>query len=230
MYKPGSADTLHSTKQTLTSPADVSVTLPLTTPARLPKSATTASLVSRLKPRRPTPSRRFLGPVGPPLPHSQSTGNVSSQRSAPEISIADAILESRMTQDEIDLLNQVQKEVVQNHNRLRARYGSPHLSPASASSDGENHAMPGLQARRPDAVPLAVDTALANAAARQKAEQTHAVSNNSNDGTTEEDSINPKHVRVPGLNVIESMPDARRSILSRIFHTGQDATLPSVTD
>ena len=100
-----------------------------------------------------------------------------------------------MTQSEIDLLNQVQKEAVQNHNRLRAKYGSPQLSPVSVCSDSENYARLDLPARRSDAVSLVVDTKLANTAASEEAKMNVKVAGNSHDRTTEEATINPKHVR-----------------------------------
>lgn len=192
----GITDSIHSMNKTITSPTKLTQPLSVPTPVRIPKSATTTSLASRLKARKPTPSRRLLGPVGPPLSRTLSTNNISSQRGEPEVSITDAIHESRMTQSEINLLNQVQKEAAQNHNRLRARYG-PQLSPGSVCSDGGNHARSDLKSRTQPAVSLVVDADLANASDGKNVESADAVARSSHDGAMEQETIDPKHVRSP---------------------------------
>jgi hypothetical protein len=155
----------------------------------MPKSATTASLASRVSIRKITPGRKLLGPIHPPLPHSQSTNNISDHAAESELSIHEAIRDSRMTQEEIQLLNQVQKEAVQNQTRLRAKYGTSPLSPRSPLSEIDN-----LSTRRKYNAALKVDTKLANAAADSSIGS--SICNISNDGTVEKEVINPKHVRI----------------------------------
>lgn len=121
----------------------------------LPKSKTMSSLLS--PPRDTTPGRRLLQPIGPPLPRTQTLGNISclnpsGQTPSPrkpksislspprqvdnnvsQIDLVDALVESRMTEKEMDLMLQVQREAAANRVRIRnshqQMYPSQHGTP-----------------------------------------------------------------------------------------------------
>ncbi|KIW89380.1 uncharacterized protein Z519_10234 [Cladophialophora bantiana CBS 173.52] len=107
----------------------------------LPKSKTMSSLLS--SPRETITRRRLLQPLEPPLPQTQTLGNIScfgplSETPSPRkpisvslsppqrhcdngshLSAADALVESRMTEKERDLMIRVQREAAINRARLR---------------------------------------------------------------------------------------------------------------
>ncbi|EXJ94601.1 hypothetical protein A1O1_02997 [Capronia coronata CBS 617.96] len=114
-------------------------------PMGIPKSKTMSSLLS--SPRVATPRRRLLQPLGPPLPRTQTLGSLScfgpasltpSPRKAPyvampsfhrrhdtsEINMTDALQESRMTEKEVQMMKQVQREAAANRTRLRNSFGN----------------------------------------------------------------------------------------------------------
>ena len=104
--------------------------------------------------------RQLMGPLGPPLPRSQTVGNMTcftgsaantpsplkpSTRTASRVSqttelgVVDALAESRMTDKEIEYFNQVAKEVEANRQRMKGstrakRLFSNHIGTGSASS------------------------------------------------------------------------------------------------
>ncbi|ERF74809.1 hypothetical protein EPUS_03193 [Endocarpon pusillum Z07020] len=86
------------------------------------------------------PQRQLMGPLGPPLPRSQTAGNmtcftgsaantpspskpstrtISTVSQTAELSVVDALAESRMTDKEIEYFNQVAKEVEANRQRMK---------------------------------------------------------------------------------------------------------------
>ncbi|KAK4940206.1 hypothetical protein LTR10_019635 [Elasticomyces elasticus] len=107
----------------------------------LVKSRTTNDLLS--SPRDITPRRRLLQPLEPPLPRTQTLGNIScfgptnltpsprkpssitaSQAygyhdNTSQLSVGDALGESRMTAEEVEFMKQVQREAAVNRIRLR---------------------------------------------------------------------------------------------------------------
>ncbi|KIW75279.1 hypothetical protein Z517_12053 [Fonsecaea pedrosoi CBS 271.37] len=115
----------------------------------LPKSKTMGSLLS--SPREIITRRRLLQPLDPPLPRTQTLGNISCfapthQTPSPrkpisvslssseqhhdnvsQLNVADALNESRMTEKEMDLMIQVQREAAVNRARLRnaCQYRNP---------------------------------------------------------------------------------------------------------
>ena len=129
----------HHSTQSLSSPSQIGS--PRQLPNNdLPKSPNTVSLM--LSPSRDvTPRRRLMKPLSPPLPKIHSTTSVSCfnasfntpspakndnpsfpRTSIPRVSKVDvvgALLESRMTNEEIQLFNQAQKEAATNQHRLR---------------------------------------------------------------------------------------------------------------
>ncbi|KAJ9603565.1 hypothetical protein H2200_011751 [Cladophialophora chaetospira] len=128
---PGTNIALHNLKQASSTNA-------------LPKSRTLNSLLSH--PRETTPGRRLLRPIDPPLPRTQTLANLScfspsDQTSPPrkaksisislqqqnsinssKLNIADVLGESRMTQKEMNLMKQVQREAAANRARLRSSH------------------------------------------------------------------------------------------------------------
>lgn len=127
----------------------------------LPKSKTMSSLLS---PSRDTaPGRRLLQPIGPPLPRTQTLGNIScftpsGQTPSPrkpksvsfspprqvddatsQMDIVDVLVESRMTEKEMDLMLQVQREAAANRARIRnahqlrnsSQHGAPDVTTAN---------------------------------------------------------------------------------------------------
>ncbi|OCT52958.1 hypothetical protein CLCR_09992 [Cladophialophora carrionii] len=110
-----------------------------------------------------TPGRRLLQPIGPPMPRTQTLGNISCfspanhspsprkpqsvslppaqhyRNNVSQLNIADALGESRMTKEEVDLMKQVQREAAANRARLRSAHqqykplqsAAPEGSPAS---------------------------------------------------------------------------------------------------
>jgi hypothetical protein len=135
-----------------------------------------------------TPGRRLLGPIQPPLPHSKSTGNVNEPPTERQVSIDEAILESRMSRSEIELLNQVQKEAVQNHTRFRSRYGNPPSGLGSPLSEIENGSA-AHHSRR--SVPR---TEISPSGSMTKSQERTSDASKSHDGTIDTNTINPKHV------------------------------------
>jgi hypothetical protein len=118
-----------------------------TTSLRLPshqtKGNTTAFVAKVTSPV--IPQRQLMGPIGPPMPRSQTMGNIScfaspslptpsptksttrtistiSQRS--DVDFKNALAESRMTDKEIEYFNQVAREVEANKRRIKSRRGA----------------------------------------------------------------------------------------------------------
>lgn len=107
----------------------------------LPKSKTTNDLLSSA--RDITPRRRLLQPLEPPLPRTQTLGNISCfgpttltpspkkpgsvtasqpyglHDNTSQLNVGDALVESRMTEKEVELMKQVQREAAVNRIRLR---------------------------------------------------------------------------------------------------------------
>ncbi|KAF7510510.1 hypothetical protein GJ744_006356 [Endocarpon pusillum] len=86
------------------------------------------------------PQRQLMGPLGPPLPRSQTAGSmtcftgsvantpspskpstrtISTVSQTAELSVVDALAESRMTDEEIEYFNQVAKEVEASRQRIK---------------------------------------------------------------------------------------------------------------
>nr|KAK5445478.1 hypothetical protein LTR18_003396 [Exophiala xenobiotica] len=123
----------------------------------LPKSKTMTNLLS--SPRDITP-KRLLQPLGPPLPRTQTLGNITcfgSTNSTPsprkptsitvsmlrgdhdngsQIHMADVLNESRMTDKEVELMLQVQREAAVNRIRLRNSIGGRHPASEYSSPPG----------------------------------------------------------------------------------------------
>lgn len=200
----------------------------------LPKSKTSVSLAFHHPRRQTIPERSLLKPIHPSLPHSQSTGNVScfsnpgitpSPSKVPpvpvkfdpqedaEVTAMDAILESRMTPREIEVLNQVEKEALMNKNRFKSRYTSGVTLVQTQSSGSFGSSLPPSSskgcvkqledtprssrdtAKRLPLVngkPLTVDTQLANAATIRPVVGT--------DGATPSDMTDPRHVSMSYLS------------------------------
>jgi hypothetical protein len=109
----------------------------------LPKSKTMSNILPSPRDRDITPRRRLMQPLGPPLPRTQTLGNMScfgppsttpSPRKptsvsvsqpqkhhddAGQLNVTDALVESRMTDKELQLMIQVQREAAANRTRLR---------------------------------------------------------------------------------------------------------------
>lgn len=98
---------------------------------------------------RNTVVRSLMRPLGPPLPRSHTTGNIVVYRqppsparkepkaehsspcrsdASPEIDVVDALYESRMTREEVELLNQIEKEKKQNKARLLRITGTAQMA------------------------------------------------------------------------------------------------------
>jgi hypothetical protein len=115
---------------------NTTTSLPL--PNRLTKSNTPAGVAKVITPV--IPQRQLMGPLGPPVPRSQTMGNLmcftsavestpspskstfgtistASQRS--EVGVMDALAESRMTDKEIEYFNQVARDVEANRQRMK---------------------------------------------------------------------------------------------------------------
>ena len=105
----------------------------------LPKSNTSTSLAHLST--RLTPQRQLMGPLGPPMPRSQTTGSLScfaaadperlpasikrlvstpSTIKASQVGVIDVLLESRMPEEELKYFDQVSREKEANNRRLRA--------------------------------------------------------------------------------------------------------------
>ena len=121
----------------------------------LPKSRTMGSLLS--SPREIVTRRRLMQPIGPPLPRTQTLGNIScfsppsrtpSPRKSKSVTlsppqqqhtngghlcITDALAETRMSDKRMDLMGQVQRETASKRARLRNSYQSRNLSQHAAS-------------------------------------------------------------------------------------------------
>lgn len=112
----------------------------MATTGGLQKSKTMGSLISSS--REIIPRRRLLQPLSPPIPRTQTLGNIScfgptSQTPSPrkpksvalpsaqqhgnvsQLNVADALVDSRMTAKEMGLMVQVQREAAVNRARLR---------------------------------------------------------------------------------------------------------------
>ena len=116
----------------------------------IPKSKTTSNLWSPS--RDSMPGRRLMQPIGPPLPRTQTLGNISCfnqssstpsprkskavslspphhhHHSTSQVNVAAALGESRMTEQEMGLMKQVQKEAAANRARLRTAHHQHNLS------------------------------------------------------------------------------------------------------
>jgi hypothetical protein len=103
------------------------------------------------------PGRRLMQPIGPPLPRTQTLGNIScfnqlnsspsprkskavslsppqqNHNNTSQVNIADVLSESRMTEQEMDLMRQVQREAAANRARLRSSHHRYRFSNQSAS-------------------------------------------------------------------------------------------------
>jgi hypothetical protein len=215
--------TSHSSMKSLVDP-DEAVTAQNTVlnRPRLPKSKTSVSFSSQLR-RQTIPDRHLLKPVLPPLPHSQSLVNTSCftagrptpspaeparkifsrHKSEPPVTAVDAILESRMTAHEIEVLNQVQKEALLNRDRFRLRYSDGMSASASSSSLHLAKMEPETATQSTPAFPtaitkkqragrksLTVDTERANSATIWPVPQT----THSDDGGNESPAVDPRHV------------------------------------
>ena len=138
----------HYSTQHLSSPSKIACSRP-----GLPKSHIAADV--SLASRDVTPYRTLLKPMSPPLPKSHSNTSIScfappgqtpspskSTADAPrivkhkpsQVDVVDALRESRMTVDEFKVLNEVQKEAVSNHEKLKTRFQVKHYKPKSTSS------------------------------------------------------------------------------------------------
>ncbi|KAI1625543.1 hypothetical protein EDD37DRAFT_648014 [Exophiala viscosa] len=162
------------------------------------KSKTTNDLLA--SPRDITPRRRLLQPIGPPVPRTQTLSNIScfgptSLTPSPrkpssviasqaygyyddmsQLSVGDALGESRMTEKEMEVLKQVQREAATNRIRLRNAHSLPPAAPAPTSKGKtsapttliKNTAIPRslgrLQRKSASGRPLFIDSALANKA------------------------------------------------------------------
>ena len=197
----------HYSTQSLSSPSKIGGPRQPSFPPNVSftKPATATSLLSPS--RNITPRRRLMKPMSPPLPKSQSVGSIScfnsplptpspSKASRPSLQVAGnlaisqvdvvgALLESRMTDEEIDLLNQVQKEAATNQLHLRHSFQPPldkqrdnteSTTPSTAftkkaDTSAVNVSLRGISTRRLDdqrssgssSRPLFLNTALANA-------------------------------------------------------------------
>lgn len=128
----------------------------------LPKSNTISNLISLSRDITP---KRLLQPLGPPLPRTQTLGNITcfgSTNSTPsprkptsvnishlkrhqddesQLDITTALSESRMTDEEVGVMRQVQREAAINRVRLRERSregceASRNLSPSTSCRRG----------------------------------------------------------------------------------------------
>lgn len=140
--------------------------------AGLPKSKTMSSLLA--SPREIIPRRRLLQPIGPPLPRTQTLGNLScfghlSQTPSPrkptsfvlprsqkhdngsQLNVADALVESRMTEKEMDMMIQVQREAAANRSRLRHTFERRREPPRRGSSHSGSFQT--LMTRKSNSVP-----------------------------------------------------------------------------
>ncbi|KAJ4570992.1 hypothetical protein HRR94_001900 [Exophiala dermatitidis] len=124
-------------------PEDMSFVSSAGQQGKLPRSKTTGNLLS--SPRDSTPGRRLLQPLGPPLPRTQTLGSIScfsppnltpsprkptsvgvrQKDDNSKLNVADALLESRMTSEEMRTMVQVQREAAANRTRLRNSFGAP---------------------------------------------------------------------------------------------------------
>ena len=212
----------HYSTQHLSSPSKIGCSRP-----GLPKSqtATDVSLASR----DVTPYRTLLKPMSPPLPKSHSNTNIScfappGQTPSPskntadpprivkhkpsQVDVVDALRESRMTVDEFKVLNDVQKEAVSNHEKLKTRFQVKHYKPISTSS-GSSAVSSSLtrksgsdifhvtaadpvktdnrhdqNRRRHNRRPLFIDSALANTGSTERGIPSPATISGTTDGTS----------------------------------------------
>ena len=153
----------HYSTQSLSSPSKIGLTRDTSlTTGGLPKSQSSTSLLSPS--RGITPGRRLMKPISPQLPKSQTFSSLSCmsppsttpspQKPVPyrlprldelqyrQVDVIDALRESRMTEQEITYLRQVQKEVSTNKDRMKESFDirqhkqtvlSDYVSPASGS-------------------------------------------------------------------------------------------------
>ena len=165
------------------------------------KSKTTNDLLS---PREITPRRRLLQPIGPPLPRTQTLSNISCfgptsltpsprkpssviasqtygyHENTSQLSVGDALGESRMTEEEMEVLRQVQREAAINRIRLRNAHSLPPAASApipkgktsAATTLMKNTAIPrpmgGIPRKSASGRLLFIDSALANKAAMER--------------------------------------------------------------
>ena len=142
----------------------------------LPKSKTMSNLLSSS--RDITPRRRLLQPLGPPLPRTQTLGTIScfggprltpsprkpisipvrrlrqQHEPASQLDISDALIESRMTEKEMEIMLQVQREAAANRARLRQGLQGPSCQlnqghsqcvPLSAKLERKNRSPPAIK-------------------------------------------------------------------------------------
>ena len=238
----------HYSTQSLSSPSHIAASRDASlTNSNLPKSHSAALSLSPS--RDITPRRRLMKPLSPPLPKSQTSGSLSCTAKAgptpsppkavqprvtlateslrSQINVVDALRESRMTEDEITQLRQVQKEAATNQGHLKhaveirqhkQKTPTSYVSPTSSSfTRNPNEATINLSAndiantrrledqRRKSASgrPLYINSVLANAI---KAEVSLSIPNTvasaSSSGPEEEWETNNKHVGVPSTRVV----------------------------
>lgn len=134
-----------SSTQAFNNPGDVSTNPQGAHPRPIPRSRTMDNLLPA--PQNVTPRRGLLQPLGPPLPRTHTLGNIScfgpssttpsprkptsiamSQRrqqdDSSKMNVADALLESRMTKEEIGMMRQAQREAGVHRTQLRNSFGA----------------------------------------------------------------------------------------------------------
>jgi hypothetical protein len=98
-----------------------------------------------------TAVRSLMRPLGPPMPRSHTVGNFTStgklstppnkhlSDASPEIDVVDALHESRMTQEEVDLLNRIEREKALNKMRVLSTARKPDLACFLANTTQVEH-------------------------------------------------------------------------------------------
>ena len=231
----------HYSTQSLSSPSKIGRPRDASlTNNSLPKSQSTASLTSPSK--DVTPRRRLMKPVSPPLPKSQtfsslSCATISDTIPSPEkpvptqiprsagsqyrqVNVVDALRESRMTDEEITYLRQVQKEIATNQDRLKNAFElrqhkqktpTSYVTPTSdcftrnadeatinlSANDVANTRRLEEQRRKSTTGrPLFINSVLANAIAADSSLSTpNSIASATSSGPEEEWNSNIKHVR-----------------------------------
>ena len=238
----------HYSTQSLSSPSHIAASRDASlTNSNLPKSYSTVSL---LPPSRDiAPRRRLMKPLSPPLPKSQTSSSLScAAKAAPtpsprkavqprvtlateptrsQVNVVDALRESRMTEDEITQLRQVQKEAATNQGHLKhaleirqykQKTPTSYVSPTSSSfTRNSKEATINLSAndiantrrledqRRKSASgrPLYINSVLANAIkAEASLSHPNTAASASSSGPDEEWETNNKHVGVPSTRIV----------------------------
>lgn len=209
--------------------------------ASLPKSRTFGSLLASS--REVTPSGRLMQPIQPPLPRSQTLGNISCfgqsaltpsprkptqatsdaprlyQHSRSQLDVSKISKDGRVTQKEMDLTKNIQREAAATRERMRKSTGKgsavlgtpklakPVVSQLSASGDhsktrissAESHATGVRSNKRPSGADLAKQSLLTRSN-RDESEATDTddlapISPLPRKHSWREESLNPKDVR-----------------------------------